>query len=142
MARWHSSSVSRRLWSRSTARQVPSVRRSITIADLVPIIAAAPTDAARRRRWLERLWDAHEADDIPYIESLGDYWTDLCASRALASEWADRLVGITRHALNPDPNFHGHFHGTSACLSALFSAQRHDEIVDILRADTIWPHKR
>lgn len=112
------------------------------IADLVPIIAAAPADAARRARWLERLWDAHEADDIPYIESLGDYWGDLCATPALASEWADRLAGITRHALNPDPNSHGHCHGTSACLSALFSAQRHDEIVDILRADTIWTYKR
>lgn len=112
------------------------------IAELVPIIAGAPAVADRRARWLDRLWDAHEADDIPYIESIGDYWGDLCASRELASEWAERLVGITRHALSPDPNVHGHFHGTSACLSALFSAQRYDEIVDILRVDTIWPYKR
>jgi len=51
-------------------------------------------------------------------------------------------VGLTRHALSPDPNVRGHFHGTSACLSALFSAQRYDEIVDIVRVDTIWPYKQ
>lgn len=39
---------------------------------------------------------AHEADDIPYIELLTDYWGELCASKELASDWADRLVGITR----------------------------------------------
>ncbi|MEK7402324.1 MAG: hypothetical protein AABZ80_08185 [Gemmatimonadota bacterium] len=112
------------------------------LANLVPLIAAPVAGTARRTRWLECLWDAHEADDIPYIEGLTDYWGELCASRELASEWADQLVGITRHALSPDPSLHGHFHGTTACFSALFSAQRYDEIVDMLRVDTIWPYKR
>jgi hypothetical protein len=97
------------------------------IAELVPLIASAPADAKTRAAWLERLWDAHEADQIPYIERLADYWGELCASREVASEWADRLVGITRMALSPDPSLRGHFHGTSACLSALFRAERYAE---------------
>ncbi len=128
--------------------QVDSSSGSIGIAvnnaikELVPIIASAPANAKTRDAWLERLFEAHQADQIPYIERLADHWGELCASQAIASAWADRLVGITRMALSPDKNLHGHFHGTSACLSALYHAGRFDDIIDLLRADTIWPYKQ
>ena len=32
------------------------------------------------------------------IEQLAEYWGELCGSSALASEWADRLITITRLA--------------------------------------------
>jgi hypothetical protein len=112
------------------------------IAELVPVIAKAPADPATREAWLERLWAAHEADEIPYIESLADHWGELCASKEVASAWAERLLGITRMALSPDKDVRGHFHGTEACLSALYRAERYPEIVDVLQADTIWPYKR
>ena len=112
------------------------------IRELVPIVAEAPAEAATREAWLERLWEAHAADQIPYIESLAEEWGDLCASRELASAWADRLVGITRMALSPDRNLRGHFHGSSACLSALFRAERYAEVVDILDGEIFWPYKR
>jgi hypothetical protein len=66
------------------------------IRDLVAIIGSAPADAKMRDGWLERLWEAHEADQIPYIERLADCWGELCVTKELASAWADRLVGITR----------------------------------------------
>jgi hypothetical protein len=109
---------------------------------LVRIIAAAPTDGRTRERWLERLWEAHEADQMPYIENLADHWGELCVSKDLAAAWADRLVGTTRLALSPDKNVRGFFHGTSACLSALYFAERYQEIVDVLNGDEIWPYKR
>ncbi len=112
------------------------------IADLVPIIANAPADDRTRKAWLRRLWAAHEADQMPYIEILADHWGTLCASKEVASAWADELIGITRLALSPDRSLRGHFHGTSACLSALYRAERHDEIVDILQIETIWAYKR
>jgi hypothetical protein len=95
-----------------------------------------------RETWLERLWAAHETDQIPYIERLADYWGELCASKEVASAWVDRLILITRMALSPDKSLRGHFHGTSACLSALYRTERYREIVDILEVDTIWPYKR
>jgi len=112
------------------------------IAALVPIVAEAPADARTREGWLERLWAAHEADSMPYIETLADYWGELCASKQVAADWADRLLPITRMALSPDKTVRGHFHGTAACLSALFRAERYAEIVDVLQVDTIWPYKR
>jgi hypothetical protein len=111
------------------------------IAELVPIIANAPADDRTRDTWLQRRWAAHEADQMPYIEILADHWGTLCASKEVASAWADELIGITRLALSPDRNLRGHFHGTSAGLSALY-AERYDEIVDILRVDTIWAFRR
>lgn len=112
------------------------------IGELVPIIAGASADAKTRDAWLERLFEAHQEDQIPYIERLADHWGELCASKEVASAWADKLVGITRMALSPDKTLRGHFHGTSACLSALYRAERFDELVDLLRVDTIWPYKQ
>lgn len=112
------------------------------IGELVPIISNAPASPETRDTWLERLWAAHEADDMPYVEALADHWGELCASKEVASTWADRLVGITRMALNPGRSLGAHFHGTSACLSALFRAERYSEIVELLHVDTIWAYKR
>ncbi|MEO8564115.1 MAG: hypothetical protein ABI601_18685 [bacterium] len=110
------------------------------IAALVAIIADAPAERRTREEWLDRLWAAQEADAIPYIETLAEHWGELCGSKELASEWADRLVGVTRMALSPDPATRGYFHGTSACLSALFRAERYAEIIDILRTEKFWPY--
>jgi len=57
------------------------------IDTLVPIIAKPDVDQRVRQRWLERLWDAVQNDEIPYIELLGDYW----ASCARPRNW--RLPG-------------------------------------------------
>ena len=112
------------------------------IRTLVPIIAEAPADATVRGKWLERLFEAHADDPIPYIERLADHWGELCASPELASRWADELLGVTRMALSPDRNLRGHFHGSTACLSALFAARRHDDLLDVLESETFWPYKR
>ena len=112
------------------------------ISELVPVIAGAPANVQVRERWLERLWAAHEADRIPYIEGLADVWGQLCASKEVASAWADLLVGSTQMALSPDKALRGYFHGTSACLSALYRAERYEEIIELLRAEAFWPYKR
>ena len=101
---------------------------------LVPIIAEAQADSTVRDAWLERLWEAHADDQIPYIERLADHWGELCGSNEVASLWADRLLGVTRMALSPDKNLRGYFHGTTACLSALYRAERYDEAVVALKS--------
>ena len=109
---------------------------------LVQIIASAPADEQTRGRWLECLFEAHADDQIPYIERLTDHWGELCASPAVASRWADQLLGITRQALSPDTDVRGHFHGTAACLSALYTAERYDDLVDLLKDERFWPYRR
>ncbi|OXC80475.1 hypothetical protein BSU04_01665 [Caballeronia sordidicola] len=92
--------------------------------------------------WLERLFDALQEDRISYIEQLGEFWGQLCVTPAIASAWADRLLGITTRVLGPDG--HGEFFtGTTACLSALYGAQRYAELsrlVDSARLN--WWHYR
>lgn len=108
------------------------------IAELVPILAEAPADATTRDAWLERLWEAYVADQMPYIERLADHWGELCGSKEVASAWADRLLDVTRMALSADKTRRGHFHGTIACLSALYRAERYGEIVDVLGEESLW----
>jgi hypothetical protein len=52
-------------------------------------------------------------------------WGDLCGSQDVAAAWADRLIGIARLALSPDSTVRGYYCGTSACLSALYRAERY-----------------
>lgn len=102
------------------------------IEALAPIIAKAPADEPTRRKWLEQLYQAHADDQIPYIESLADYWGELCASPELAGEWADRLVDTVGTVWSRSREEHGYFHGTSMCLSALIAAGRHEQLLSLL----------
>jgi len=113
---------------------------SRAIEEIAPVLASAPVDAGTRAAWLERLYAAYEADRIPCIESLADHWGELCASTEVASAWADRLLADTRQALSPERE--GYFRGIPACLSALHRAGRFDELLDVLRVDTIWQWKQ
>jgi hypothetical protein len=114
------------------------------IEKLSAIIAAAPADLALRDHWLERLFQALEDDDIPYIEILPEYWGDLCGTPEMASRWADRLIQGVRMAWSPDPELRGYFKGTNACLSALLKAGRHQEILDLLALSprAFWDDRR
>jgi hypothetical protein len=112
------------------------------IEGLVALLAAAPADTATREAWLERLYEAHQNDEIPYIESLADHWGELCVTKELASQWGDRLLGITRNALSQDKNLRGHYHGTTMCLTALYRAERYAELLDLLEHEKFWHYRR
>jgi len=114
------------------------------IETLVPIIAKAPADARTRESWLKRLFDAYQDDDIPYIESLGDHWGALCASKSVASAWADQLIEGVKLSWSRDERVRGYFKGTTNCLSALIAAGRHDEVLALLELEPyrMWHYRQ
>jgi len=105
------------------------------IEALVPIIAKAPVKESVRDRWLERLWAAVEADEIPYLELLPEYWGDLCDTVEQASRWADEFLGPTRMHLKPGRLPGTWFKGTSACLSSLFKADQYEALMGLFDRD-------
>ncbi len=102
------------------------------IQALVPVIAGAEIEPAQRQRWLERLWQALQDDEMPYIESLADYWGELCATPALASRWGDRFIPEVQSMWRRDDMVYGYFKGAPACLSALLAAGRCDELLALI----------
>jgi hypothetical protein len=104
------------------------------IETLVPIIAKANVNRAVREKWLDRIWEAIQEDAMPYLESLGDYWGELCATPEVASHWADylspTLTTMWDHCARSEE--YGYFKGTTACLSALYAAGRHDELLALI----------
>ena len=113
------------------------------VQELAPLISQAPVSAPVRQKWLDRLFDAIQEDDPPYIESLGDHWGDLCATKELASAWADQLLPTLKNALRERKRgTYAFFSGTTLCYSALFKAQRHDQLLELLDMDPhpIWPY--
>ncbi len=102
------------------------------IKTLVPILVQADVDPATRQRWLDRLWDAIQEDEMPYIEVLADFWGELCVRPEVASAWADQFLPIVQRMWSPSEPGHGFFKGTDACLSALYAAARHEELLTLL----------
>ncbi len=114
-----------------------------TIETLAPVIANAAVTQAVRQKWMRKLWQALDEDEMPYIESLGDYWGELCAGPALASTWADELLPTVQSAWSPNASGHGYFKGTTACLSALLAAGRHEELLALIAMKPRpWWHDR
>ena len=99
---------------------------------LAPMIVNAPADDNLRDKWLERLWEAFQEDDMPFIEALADFWGDLCVSSERASQWADQLMPLVRMSWGPDPEQRRYYKGTTACLSSLLTAERAAEILSLL----------
>ncbi|QCB45179.1 hypothetical protein [Hydrogenophaga sp. PAMC20947] len=113
------------------------------VQELAPLISSAPVSPPVRKQWLDRLYEAFQQDDPPYIESLGDHWGDLCATSDLASDWSDQLLPSQHHVLSERASgTFAYFAGTSLCYSALFKAGRHEEILQLLSQDRhpIWPY--
>src|SRR5262245_18650613 len=102
------------------------------IEALVPIVAQAPASDTQRDKWPERLWCAVEDDAMPYIELLPDHWGELCVTPERASRWADRFIEGVRMSWHPDLPRGGYFKGTPACLSALYAARRHEDLLNLL----------
>ena len=112
------------------------------IETLVPIIVKADVSRAAREKWLDRLWDALQEDDMPYLEYLGECWGDLCTTPEIAAKWADDLAPIVARVWEHSASSgeYGYFKGTSACLSAMYAAGRHDELLALI-AKSEYRHK-
>lgn len=114
-----------------------------TVQELAPLISNAPMGTAVRQKWLDRLFEAIQEDDPPYIESLGEHWGELCATQELACAWADQLLPTLKNVLRDrQRGTYAFFSGTTLCYSALFKADRHDQILELLAMDPhpIWPY--
>ncbi len=114
------------------------------VQELTPLISHAPVSTAVRQKWLDRLFEAIQEDDPPYIESLGDHWGELCATQELATTWADQLLPTLENVLRDRKcGTYAFFSGTSLCYSALFKAERHDQLMELLDMDPrpIWPYR-
>ncbi|PPK41775.1 hypothetical protein B0G57_12540 [Trinickia symbiotica] len=80
---------------------------------------------------------------MPYIERLADVWGELAVTRDMASAWADRLLPITAHVIGSNGQG-GFFVGTTACMNALYVAQRFDELLALVDSARItwWGYRQ
>jgi hypothetical protein len=69
---------------------------------------------------------------------MGDFWGELCASRELASVWADALFdGLRENWERHEPG--NYFHDTPVCLSSLLAAGRYQRLLELLdKAPLVW----
>ena len=114
------------------------------IQNLSPIIIKAKVEQRTRDRWLERLWEALQVDQKLYLEPLGNYWGELCVSKESAAAWAEHFLPLVDNFWDDQAYLHGHFCGTFACLSAMYTAGLHHDILLLLDNTAFydWPYRR
>ena len=112
-----------------------------TVHELIEILLAAPAEGARLERRLDRLWTAIEEDGVDFLSEVRDRWGELCRTPERASRAADDFLPALR--LSWSPEHRGYFKGTTACLSCLLAAGRHQELLDLVEtAPFLWWHYR
>lgn len=112
------------------------------IETLVPVIIRADVSREVREKWLDRLFEALQEDDMPYLEYLGDFWGELCSTPEIAAKWADylspTLTTMWDHCARTGE--YGYSKRTIPCLSALYAAGRYDELISLV-AKSEYRHK-
>jgi hypothetical protein len=115
----------------------------LTVERAVVTLAATVGDAAlgpdARNAVLERLWHATEDDRAACLEPLEEHWGRYCGSAEIASAWADEHLNLLRES-----ELRTYVQGTTATLSALFTAERYEEIVTRLGriGNAGWSYRR
>ena len=115
----------------------------VALEELAGLISDAPAPPAVREAWIERLWQAFNDDEVPYLESLDEHWGAICGSRERASAWADEHLWVTSQALGPDPSMRGYYKGATACLSCLHRAERFEELLALVEREptALWHYR-
>ncbi|MBX7059119.1 MAG: hypothetical protein K1X75_13715, partial [Leptospirales bacterium] len=78
------------------------------VEELAAIIARAPADDQVRQSWLERLDRAYVEDQIPYLETIGEVFGEICQSVDLANRWAANLSAAVAAEMAGHRNFSKH----------------------------------
>ena len=115
------------------------------IQTLAPIMIKAKVEQRVRDRWLERLWEALQVDQMPYIEALGAYWGELCVSKESAAAWAEHFLPLVAENVWEAPVApSAHFCGTSACLSSLYTAGQYQALLQLMDHSPFqyWRYRR
>jgi hypothetical protein len=111
------------------------------VSALAEIIGDAPLEAAQRMRLLDRVWTALLDDGMGYLDVLEDLWGRCCGSPEVASSWSDGFVAVLKGHLERGAG--GYLRGSTACLSALYAAERFDELLSILESERLrrWNYR-
>lgn len=87
-----------------------------------------------REKWLDRLFDALQEDDMPYLKYLSGFGGEVCTAPGIASKWADCLASTVTtmwdHCARSGE--YGYFKETTACFSALYAADSHEELLALI----------
>lgn len=102
------------------------------VEKLLPILINAPASLLLRQHWLDILWEILQTDSVSYVADIAQYWGELAGYPEEASRRADAFESLVKVAWQRDGSI---VHYDVAYLSALYFAERFDEVLDALKQD-------
>lgn len=116
-----------------------------TLAEIIPILIAAPATLKVRTAWLRRLYAAVQEDGVQYLYPAEERWGEIAVYPELMNAYADLLLPILRRVWHAEPTDHYvQVTGDTICLSCLLEAGRYEELLDLLTYARIrfWSDQR
>ncbi len=116
-----------------------------TLAEIIPILIAAPATPKVRAAWLGRLYDAVQEDGVQYLYPAEERWGEIAVYPELMNAYADLLLPLLRRVWCTEPADHYvYITGHTICLSCLLEAGRYEELLDLLTnaRNRFWSDQR
>ena len=116
-----------------------------TLAEIIPILIAAPATPKVRTAWLGRLYDAVQEDGVQYLYPAEERWGEIAVYPELMNAYADLLLPLLRRVWHTEPTDHYvYITGHTICLSCLLEAGRYEELLDLLTnaRNRFWSDQR
>jgi hypothetical protein len=101
------------------------------LADIIPMLIAAPATPKVRAAWLERLYHAVQEDGVQHLYPVEERWGEIAVFRELMNEYADLLLPLLRRVWGGEPPG-GYVTGGTICLSCLLEVGRYGELLELL----------
>jgi len=102
------------------------------LADIIPVLIAAPATPKVRAAWVKRLYDAVQEDGVQYLYPAEERWGEIAVYPELMNAYADLQLPLLRRVWCTEPPG-GYVVGGTICLSCLLEAGRYEELLDLLR---------
>lgn len=115
------------------------------LAEIIPILIAAPATPKVRAVWLESLYDAVQEDGVQYLYPAEQRWGEIAVYPELMNAYADLLLPLLRRVWCTEPaDRYVHITGHTICLSCLLEVGRYEELLDLLTnaRNRFWSDQR
>jgi len=103
-----------------------SIRSAIQA--MVEIVTRAAVDGVLEDAEINKIWNAYTEDGYGYLESIGQYWGQICGTQVRAEKWVNILLPLEKERLG-DEKVSSYSRGTIPLLSCFLACKRYSELM-------------
>ncbi len=112
------------------------------IPELIDVMTRAVVHGIMDKEQIKRIWVAYINDGFGYLESIGEYWGQICGTSDRATMWVNLLLLMEKEKIGEEKIL-GYSRGTIPLLSCLITCKRYAELMYYLKSPNLgaWSYQ-